>query len=184
MHIWKHFITITRHRHKVIAHCWKAGIFFQGLRHDLSKYSPTEFIPGAKYYMGDMSPNEKERKLHGFSRAWLHHQGRNKHHFEYWVDYNTELNRKEPVKMPVRYLMEMFCDRVAASKIYYGKDYNEARPYEYFDKNRKRRWMHEETSRQLEDLLLMLREEGEQKTFSYMKHVLKKEAKKEKIYWK
>lgn len=87
MHIWKHFSTITRHRHKVIIHCAKAGIFWQGLRHDLSKYSPTEFIAGVKNYLGDKSPNEKERERYGFSRAWLHHQGRNKHHFEYWVDY-------------------------------------------------------------------------------------------------
>ena len=108
MHIWKHFSTITRHRHKVIVHCFMAGIFWQGLRHDLSKYSPAEFIPGAKNYLGDKSPNEKERKRYGFSRAWLHHQGRNKHHFEYWVDYNPKLNRKEPVEMPTRYLIEMF----------------------------------------------------------------------------
>ena len=58
MHIWKHFSTITRHRHKVIVHCFMAGIFWQGLRHDLSKYSPAEFIPGARNYLGDKSPNE------------------------------------------------------------------------------------------------------------------------------
>ena len=40
---WGHLSTITRHRHKVIAHCARAGILWQGLRHDLSKYSPTEF---------------------------------------------------------------------------------------------------------------------------------------------
>ena len=67
MHIWKHFSTITRHRHKVIVHCFMAGIFWQGLRHDLSKYSPAEFIPGAKNYLGDKSPNEKERERYGFS---------------------------------------------------------------------------------------------------------------------
>ncbi len=105
MHIWKHFSTITRHRHKVIYHCFKAGIFWQGLRHDLSKYSPTEFMAGAKNYVGNKSPNEKERERYGFSRAWLHHQGRNKHHFEYWVDYNPILNRKEPVEMPTKYLI-------------------------------------------------------------------------------
>ena len=64
-----HFSTITRHRHKVIAHCAKAGILWQGLRHDLSKYTPTEFIPGVKYYMGDRSPNEGER----MTRAILRH---------------------------------------------------------------------------------------------------------------
>lgn len=46
-HPIKHFITITKHRHRVMLHCFKAGIPFQGLTHDLSKYSPTEFIPGA-----------------------------------------------------------------------------------------------------------------------------------------
>ncbi len=184
MHFWKHFTTITRHRHQVIIHCFKAGIFWQGLGHDLSKYSLTEFIPGMKYYVGSKSPNEKERKLNGFSRAWLHHQGRNKHHFEYWVDYDPVKNRKEPVPMPVRYLIEMFCDRVAASKIYYGRDYNEARPYEYFDKGRKRRWMHKETSDQLEELLIMLRDKGEKETFFYIKNVLKPEARKNKSNWK
>ena len=99
MHIWKHFSTITRHRHKVIVHCFMAGIFWQGLRHDLSKYSPAEFIPGAKNYLGDKSPNEKERERYGFSRAWLHHQGRNKHHYEYWIDYS--LNNDSYVESPL-----------------------------------------------------------------------------------
>lgn len=184
MHIWKHFSTITRHRHKVIIHCAKAGIFWQGLRHDLSKYSPTEFIAGVKNYLGDKSPNEKERERYGFSRAWLHHQGRNKHHFEYWVDYSQELNRKEPIEMPTKYFIEMFCDRVAASKIYYGRDYDQAKPFEYFDKGRKRRWMHPETSRKLEELLVMLRDKGEDETFYYIKHVVKVQGKKDKAHWK
>jgi hypothetical protein len=128
--------------------------------------------------MGDMSPNEKERARYGYSKAWLHHQGRNKHHFEYWVDYDIKLNRKEPVEMPTKYLIEMFCDRVAASKIYYGRDYDEAKPYEYFDKGRKRRWMHENTSKKLEELLIMLRDKGEDETFRYIKNVVRKEGKK------
>ena len=80
-----HLRTINRHRHKVIAHCAKAGILWQGLRHDLSKYSPTEFIPGVKYFQGTRSPNEAERELNGYSLAWMHHKGRNRHHFEYWI---------------------------------------------------------------------------------------------------
>ena len=112
---WKHFCTITRHRHQVIRNCYHAGILWQGLRHDLSKYSPTEFIPGAKYYQGDRSPNAEEREVNGYSVAWMHHQGRNKHHFEYWQDYHPQTRMKQPVKMPLRYVKEMFCDRVAAS---------------------------------------------------------------------
>ena len=184
MHIWQHFLTITRHRHKVIVHCFKAGIGWQGLRHDLSKYSPTEFIAGAKNYLGNRSPNEKERERYGFSRAWLHHQGRNKHHCEYWVDYNPVKREKEPVPMPTKYLIEMFCDRVAASKIYFGADYDETKPFEYFDRGRKRRWMHEETSRRLEELLVMLRDKGEKETFTYIRQVVCKEGKKDKKHWK
>lgn len=179
----KHFSTITRHRHKVIVHCYKAGIFWQGLLHDLSKYSPTEFIPGVKNYVGNMSPNVKERKRYGFSRAWLHHQGRNKHHFEYWVDYNPKTKCKEPVEMPTRYLIEMFCDRVAASKIYYGSDYDENKPFEYFDKGRTRRWMHPETSRKLEELLVMLRDKGEDETFRYIREVVREEGRRDKAHW-
>ena len=97
-HPIKHFRTITRHRHKVIANCARAGILRQGLIHDLSKYSPTEFIPGAKYFQGTRSPNEKERELYGYSQAWLHHKGRNRHHYEYWNDYNPKVPSKQEIK--------------------------------------------------------------------------------------
>ena len=60
-HFIKHFMTITRHRHKVMYHCLRCGILWQGMRHDLSKYSPTEFLPGARFYLGDRSPTEGER---------------------------------------------------------------------------------------------------------------------------
>lgn len=114
---WGHLRTITKHRHKVIWHCFKAGIFRQGLMHDLSKYSPCEFFKGVRYYQGTRSPNEAEREDIGYSTAWIHHKGRNPHHFEYWTDYNLKTKQVEPVPMPRRYIIEMFCDRVAASKI-------------------------------------------------------------------
>ena len=97
IHPIRHFITITKHRHRVIINCFKAGIGFQGLFHDLSKYSLTEFIPGAKYYMGIKSPNETERNECGYSSAWLHQKGRNKHHFEYWTDYSPVHKKVMPV---------------------------------------------------------------------------------------
>ena len=172
-HAIKHFRTITRHRHRVIAHCAKAGILWQGLRHDLSKYSPTEFIPGAKYYQGDRSPNERERELFGASRAWLHHKGRNRHHYEYWIDYNPKTRSPEPVEMPLRFVIEMFCDRVAASKIYKGSDYNDGEPYIYFLRIKGKHRMHENTEALLEKLLVMLRDEGEEKTFAYIRGLLK-----------
>lgn len=168
-HIIKHFSTITKHRHKVIYHCFKCGILWQGLRHDLSKYSPTEFFAGAKYYLGDRSPTEAERRAQGYSNAWLHHKGRNRHHFEYWIDYNIKTRRAEPVEMPLKYVKEMFCDRVAAGKIYLGDKYTDNNPIDYFTRGNAKNSMHPNTARLLEDWLLMLQREGEEKTFSYIK---------------
>ena len=175
MHPIKHFVTITKHRHVVIKHCRKAGIFWQGLRHDLSKYTPTEFIPGAKYYTGTRSPNEGERELYGYSLAWIHHKGRNKHHFEYWTDYSPVSKVVEPVKMPMRYVAEMFCDRVAAGKIYNGDKYTDKSPIEYFMRAKGRRVIHPETSDLLEELLIMLAEKGEEYTFKHIRELLKNE---------
>ena len=168
---WEHFKTITKHRHKVIAHCYKAGILFQGLFHDLSKYSPTEFKVGAKYYVGTKSPNEGERGAIGYSTAWLHHKGRNKHHYEYWTDYNPKSKKVEPVKMPLNYVIEMFCDRVAASKIYMQENYTDRSSLEYFLNAKQRLVIHPETSALLEKLLRMLADEGEEKTFTYIRQL-------------
>lgn len=168
-----HFRTITRHRHAVIRNCRRAGILWQGLRHDLSKYSPTEFIPGVKYYVGTRSPNELERADKGYSAAWLHHKGRNRHHFEYWSDYNPVERRVGPVKMPLRYVIEMVCDRMAASRIYLGDKYTDASALDYFVHGKTHRVIHPETSDLCERLLTMLADEGEEKTFAYMRRLLK-----------
>ena len=170
MKAFKHFCTITKHRHKVIAHCFKAGIGWQGLFHDLSKYTPSEFSAGAKYYQGNRSPNEKERELFGYSPAWLHHKGRNKHHFEYWTDYNPKERRVAPVEMPINYVAEMFCDRVAASKIYQGKNYTDNHPIEYFMKEKGVRVIHPDTSDLIELWLRTLSEKGEKETFKLIRN--------------
>ena len=167
----KHFMTITRHRHEVIKNCKKAGILWQGLFHDLSKYSPSEFLCGVKFYQGDRSPNDAERREKGYSAAWMHHKGRNRHHFEYWTDYNPAIGKYGPVKIPIKYVKEMFCDRVAASKIYQGDKYTNAHPYEYFERGRANRLIHPETSDFLEKLLIMLRDEGEESTFRYIRNI-------------
>lgn len=173
MHAIKHFKTITKHRHTVIKHCAKAGILWQGLRHDLSKYTPAEFITGAKYYQGTRSPNEIEREMYGYSPAWMHHKGRNRHHYEYWNDYNPHEKKVLPVKMPLKYLVEMFCDRVAASKIYRGKNYTDSHPLEYFNGGKHLMFIHPDTLKTLENWLTMLKEQGEEKTFAYIKSLVK-----------
>ena len=173
MNIIGHFRTITKHRHKVIEHCFKAGIPLRGLLHDLSKYTTAEFISGAKYYKGTRSPNEAEREVFGYSKAWLHHKGRNRHHFEYWNDYNPKTKRVEPVKMPLVFVKEMFCDRLAASKIYQGKNYTENHPIEYFMRGKANRNIHPETSDLLEKWLTMLADKGEKATFEEIKKCTK-----------
>ncbi|MBR1442794.1 MAG: catalase [Firmicutes bacterium] len=173
MNIIGHFMTITKHRHMVIYHCIKAGIPIQGLFHDLSKYSPSEFLVGAMYYQGNRSPNEGEREAYGYSKAWMHHKGRNKHHFEYWTDYNVKTRELEPVKMPLRYVKEMFCDRVSASKIYMKDKYTDRSALEYFNKGLKKRVMHPETTKLLKKLLVMLSEKGEDATFAYIRKLKK-----------
>lgn len=174
IHPIKHLKVICHHRHLVIKHARKAGIFWQGLGHDLSKFSPAEFFVGAKYFLGNRSPNERERELFGYSAAWLHHKGRNKHHFEYWNDVNPATKRYEPVKMPTRYLIEMFCDRVAASKTYQGEAYTDEHPINYFLRGNARLSMHPETAETLEMLLRMLAEKGEDETFKFIRQMDKK----------
>ena len=159
-------------------YCFKVGLYKQGLLHDLSKYSPSEFILGVKYYQGTRSPNAAEREKKGYSAAWLHHKGRNKHHYEYWLDYspNAEVGLQGN-KMPVRYVVEMFIDRMAACKTYYGDDYRNDSPLNYFLKNQGHYTMHEDTMELLEKLLTMLANEGEETTLKYIKKVLLRKKK-------
>ena len=171
--IIKHIKTVTRHRALVCRHCFKAGIYLQGLTHDLSKFSPEEFWVSCRMYQGTRSPNEAERELKGYSSAWIHHKGVNKHLFEHWTDYDPVTKKVEPVKMPIEYVIEMFCDRVAASKVYMGKNYNDNSPLEYFERAKGRRVIHPETSDLLEKLLIMLAEKGEDYTFAYIRRHMK-----------
>ncbi len=172
-----HLKTITAHRHLVMLHCFRAGIIKRGLFHDLSKYSPSEFIPGVIYFQGNRSPNEREREVNGYSMAWIHHKGRNKHHFEYWTDYSIKTGTLDPVRMPDEYIFEMFCDRVAASKIYKKNDYNDRCPLEYFLKAKQRRNIEKVTSYRLEFLLRMLAEKGEDYTFGFIRRQIKRNKK-------
>ncbi|MDE7431045.1 MAG: catalase [Lachnospiraceae bacterium] len=164
-----HFMTITKHRHEVMKNCFKSGIFIQGLLHDLSKYSPTEFFVGVMHFQGDRSPNEGEREDYGYSKAWMHHKGRNKHHFEYWTDYDPQTKKMSPVRMPKKYVIEMFCDRVAASKVYLGENYNDSEPLNYYLKGKSRRLIHKQTADEIENLLTMLEEQGEEATFRHIR---------------
>ena len=173
VNIVKHFCTITRHRLLVCKHCFKIGLYWQGLTHDLSKYSPTEFLVGCKYYQGNRSPNNAEREETGVSKAWLHHKGRNRHHFEYWIDYSVEKdgNPMTGMPMPRKYIAEMMMDRMAASKIYNGKNYNDHFPLQYYEKGRHHYMMHPQTEKDLVKLLTILDKKGEDYLYRYIRQV-------------
>ena len=166
---WKHFVTITHHRLVVMAGCFRIGLYWQGLTHDLSKYSKVEFWNGARYYQGTRSPNTAEREEKGYSEAWMHHKGRNRHHYEYWSDMNRETRNYESVPMPRKYLAEQVMDRRAACMIYQGKDYTSGSALAYYMKSRERELMHERNRKELEYILGMLAQQGEKETFRYLK---------------
>lgn len=172
----KHFNTIIKHKWIVLKYCFRAGLYWQGITHDLSKLSYTEFPVGAKYFQGDKSPNVAERRDKGYSIAWIHHKGRNKHHFEYWYDNN--MDGFIPVDMPDRYLTEMLIDRIAACKTYNCADYTDGDPLKYYLRGYDTKIMHPHTKERLELLLHMLAEEGEAKTMKYIRNEFLRSNKK------
>lgn len=179
MKAWGHFCTITHHKILVMKGCFKIGLYRQGLLHDMSKYSPVEFLVGCKYYQGNRSPNNAERESKGYSLAWLHHKGRNKHHYEYWIDYGMEKGDGIiGMKMPVRYVAEMFVDRIAASKTYQKGNYRNEHPLAYYERGAAKlgRMIHPDTAALLHSLLKMLAEEGEEKTYAYIRNVVLKKG--------
>ena len=171
---WQHFKTITHHKLLVMQGCFKVGLYWQGITHDLSKYSFTEFWNGAKYYQGTRSPNAAEREEKGYSEAWMHHKGRNRHHYEYWTDMNMQTRQYEAVPMPRKYMAEMVMDRRAACMTYQGKNYTPGSAYAYFAGSVEQKRMHPQTRKELGFLLEMLRDQGERETFRYIReNVLK-----------
>ena len=176
--VWKHFKTVTYHKYLVAQGCFRVGLYRQGLMHDLSKYSPTEFLAGVRYYQGTRSPNNAEREDKGYSAAWLHHKGRNRHHYEYWTDYSLQgpPGTIVPVPMPDRYIAEMIMDRIAACKVYQGEAYTDESPLTYYSRGTTRAPMHPDTREKLETVLYMLAEKGERETFAYIRKELVKKG--------
>jgi len=172
---WEHLKTITYHKYLVAKGCFRISLYKQGILHDMSKYSLTEFRVGARYYQGDRSPNNAEREDIGYSSAWLHHKGRNKHHYEYWWDYQSGVEAKiVPVPMPDRYIAEMIMDRIAASKVYRGSQYTDADPLNYYLLGKGSGLLHPKTAETLERMLQMLADKGEEETFRCIKKELVK----------
>lgn len=169
-----HFKTITTHKLLVMGYCFRVGLIRQGLMHDMSKYSPTEFLVGAKYYSGTRSPNAAEREELGYSTAWMHHKGRNRHHLEYWTDYGVKTMDMVGQPMPTKYMVELCLDRIAACRVYNGEAYTDQDPLNYLEKSRDSTLMHPKTRAQVVEILTMLSERGEKETLRYIREVVLK----------
>ncbi len=163
MNLFKRFVghlrTVCKHRAMVRKLCFKCGLYWQGITHDLSKFSPCEFLRGVKYFTGKASPHVGERKAKGYSEAWIHHHNKNKHHAEYWQDIAAN-GRSCAINMPLRYFIEMICDRVTASMIYLGKNYTNASPFEYYEAHKDENKLSAYTRHELEKALLEIRAYG------------------------
>lgn len=139
VNFFRHLHLINRHRFKVFCLCVRAGQIWRGLTHDLSKYSPSEFFEGVKYFAGDYSPISNCKRDIGYSPAWLHHIGKNKHHYEYWYDYNAPI--ESPI-IPYKYFVEMVCDSLAAGMIYQKKRWTKDYQLNYWLKTREKAKIH------------------------------------------
>lgn len=158
-----HFNLVNKHRFKVFKLCIKAGIPFRGLVHDLSKYSPIEFLESVKYYDGKKSPISNCKKENGYSKAWLHHKGRNKHHYEYWYDYTTSC--ETPI-IPYQYLVEMVCDTLAAGLTYQGKKWTKDYQLNYWFKTREKAKINPKIDFLLTKIYTEVSEQGIEKTIN------------------
>lgn len=174
---FKHLKIIRTHRKWVRKYCFKMGLFWQGLTHDLSKYSITE-LKICKYYTGKKSPHQVAREELGYSPSWIHHYHTNKHHFQYWWDEDEE-GKIIPMKMPYKYIMESFCDMLGASKAYNPNNWAPEMLLNYWEnKCRGKRIQHKESEDFLDYLIMQLVADGEENFFEWyndIKDLLKTE---------
>ena len=168
--IWLHFKLITKHKWIVFKLCCRVGLPWRGLVHDLSKYSPTEFFESAKYYVGNRSPIPVARENNQYSKAWLHHKGRNKHHEQYWYDFDAPI--KAPV-IPYKYTIEMLCDNLAAGMVYKGKEFTKEYELWYFNNKKNKEVFNPKMVEFFENVYTEISEKG-------IDAVLKKDVLKEK----
>lgn len=174
----KHFITIAKHRYYVRKFCFKCGFYKRGLLHDLSKYGKTEFFSSARYFQGNSSPIDAEKREKGYSIAWQHHKGHNPHHWEYWID-NVGTYKNNPIKIPYEYVVEMICDWLGAGIVYsnnkcdYKLPYSE--PLNYYDKCKKERIFHKDTQKLIESYLILIASHGINNFCRYVRQFKKEE---------
>lgn len=169
----RHLKTILRHKWYVFQECRACGITWQGIVHDLSKFSPKEFSESAKHFQGNRSPIEATKELDGYSKAWLHHKGRNPHHWEYWTDFGDHGEVIANV-IPFKYIVEMLCDWIGAGKAYGNGKWSNGEPLLYYQEHRNGRHFHPYVEEQLEYYLQMICIDGLDKFHKEIRKALRK----------
>lgn len=174
-----HLSTINAHKRLVTALCFRCGLYKQGILHDLSKYTPVELKTGFRYYQGFRSPINAQKEDIGYSASWLHHKGRNPHHWEYWLDNGP--HGIQAVAMPFNYVVEMFCDRVAASMVYEKEHYTDSSALHYYLAHRDSMLIHPQTEKEILFLLEYLEKNGLDAAIGLIRTMLKEWRKTGKI---
>lgn len=167
---WEHFKVVMTHKKYVYEECKACGFFYRGILHDVSKLLPIEFLSSAKYFQGNRSPIEAEKEDKGYSMAWLHHKSVNKHHWEWWTDFD-DYGNVVANKIPYVYVIEMICDWIGAGKAYTKDKWSQASPIDYYNKERPNRYFNEETEKLVVYLLEIIRDNG---LYEFHKTVKKK----------
>lgn len=170
--VWRHFKTVSKHKWEVFKQCKACGLFWQGLVHDMSKFSLVEFASSARYFQGNRSPIEAEKEEVGYSKAWLHHKAHNKHHWEYWTDFADD-GTIIANKIPVKYVIEMVCDWIGAGKVYSKDKWTNESPMIHYKKMRKGRYFHPDTDTVIIHCMELIRDEGLDAFHIYARQLIK-----------
>jgi len=120
----KYLSYLLRHKYYVTIECFKIGLYWQGIVHDLSKLRPSEFFPYVNFfYSNEKEENDSRQNRYGkpdiedikFDTAWLKHIHRNPHHWQHWILQKDDGENK-CLPMPNKYKKEMIADWRGAGK--------------------------------------------------------------------
>ena len=173
INFFKHLKTVMKHKICVAHYCFMCELYFQGIMHDMSKLSPVEFFESVKYYQGTSSPIDACKADKGYSNAWFHHRGRNKHHWEYWVD--DFQSGMVPKKMPFKYVLEMICDYLGAGRAYMGDKFTIKSEYNWWQDRRKTAVMHADVLKLTDTIFNAMLANGIEKTLTNKRYLRKLE---------
>ena len=163
----KHLLTIFKHKYYVLKYCNMCGLYYQGIMHDMSKFSPVEFFDNIKYYVEGDSPVNESKRIKGYSIAWQHHKGRNPHHYEYWID-NLDKGG-EPIKMPFKYALEMICDYLGAGQAYNKEKFTIESEIRWWEEKRDKSKIHPNTKWLINYLFAKMYKDGIKETLTNKK---------------